>query len=163
MIDCLRCSRNPQTHHHALILLNYAARKYPVSLSVPRREKRFQTLLLLCVFYLKDQVLHGVMSLFTFMGNSILRQDDSYSTQLIQQTVTTIIPTLATERSARKFSKSLVSAGIFRVFTSAVQDIPIHRRLPVFISLVETLDPKETMWQVCVIIIDNALTRDKKR
>ncbi len=103
------------------------------------------------------------MSLFTFMGNSILRQDDSYSTQLIQQTVTTIIPTLATERSARKFSKSLVSAGIFRVFTSAVQDIPIHRRLPVFISLVETLDPKETMWQVCVIIIDNALTRDKKR
>ena len=31
VIDCLRCSRNPQTHHHALILLNYAAKLYPVS------------------------------------------------------------------------------------------------------------------------------------
>lgn len=97
------------------------------------------------------------------MGNSILRQDDSYSTQLIQQTVTTIIPTLANTKSVRQFSKNLVSAGIFRVFTSAVQDIPVHRRLPVFISLVETLDPADTMWQVCVIIVDNALTRNKKR
>lgn len=30
VIDCLRCSRNPQTHHHALILLNYAAKRFQV-------------------------------------------------------------------------------------------------------------------------------------
>ncbi|ODM95754.1 HEAT repeat-containing protein 1, partial [Orchesella cincta] len=141
VIDCLRCSRNPQTHHHALILLNYAS-------------KRFQ-----------EQVLHGVMSLFTFMGNSILRQDDTYSTQLIQQTVTTIIPALtkAGKGGHPQFSRTVVSGGIFRVFASALQDIPVHRRLPVFTSLVETLDPEECLWQVLIIIVDNALNRDRKR
>jgi U3 small nucleolar RNA-associated protein 10 len=103
------------------------------------------------------------MSLFTFMGNSILRQDDSYSTQLIQQTVTTVIPTFVNTSTVRQYSKTRVSAGIYFAFTSAVQDIPVHRRLPVFTSLVETLDPAESMWQLCVIIIDKALSRDKKR
>lgn len=105
------------------------------------------------------------MSLFTFMGNSILRQDDTYSTQLIQQTVTTIIPALtkAGKGGNPQFSRIVVSAGVFRVFASALQDIPVHRRLPVFTSLVETLDPVECLWQVLIIIIDNALNRDRKR
>ncbi|CAG7837073.1 unnamed protein product [Allacma fusca] len=139
VIDCLRCSRNPQTHHHALILLNYAAKRFP------------------------EQVLHGVMSLFTFMGSSILRQDDAYSTQLIQQTVVSIIPTLAKSAGAQQFQRSLVSAGIYRVFTSAVQDIPVHRRVPIFKSLVEVMDPVESMWQVCFIIVDEALMGANKR
>ncbi|CAL8131520.1 unnamed protein product [Orchesella dallaii] len=141
VIRCLQCSRNPQTHHHALILLNYAS-------------KRFH-----------EQVLHGVMDLFIYMGDSILRQDDTYSTQLIQQTVTTIIPALtkAGKGSNPQFSRTVVSSGIFRVFASALQDIPVHRRLPVFSSLVETLDPEECLWQVLIIIVDNALNRDRKR
>jgi U3 small nucleolar RNA-associated protein 10 len=103
-----------------------------------------------------------MMSLFTFMGNSILRQDDSYSTQLIQQTVINIIPALA--KTNREEVHTLeVSAGIFRVFTSAVKDIPVHRRLPVFTSLVQTLDPAKSMWQLCIILVDNALQRDRKR
>ena len=102
------------------------------------------------------------MSLFTFMGNSILRQDDSYSTQLIQQTVTTIIPTFVA-KTASEFSMTRVSGGIYFAFSSAVQDIPVHRRLPVFTSLVETLGPADSMWQLCIIIIDKALARDKKR
>lgn len=97
------------------------------------------------------------------MGNSILRQDDTYSTQLIQQTVTTIIPTFVNTNVVRKYSVSRVSAGIYFAFASAVQDIPVHRRLPVFSSLVETLQPNESLWQLCVIIIDKALMRDKKR
>jgi len=99
------------------------------------------------------------------MGNSILRQDDTYSTQLIQQTVMTIIPTLAnsSRRCMPSYSPGLVSASIFRVFASAVQDIPAHRRLPVFTSLVETLVPEQSLWQVCIIIVDNALNRDRKR
>jgi U3 small nucleolar RNA-associated protein 10 len=102
------------------------------------------------------------MSLFTFMGNSVLRQDDAYSTQLIQQTVINIIPSLAKSNKGSAHRLNL-SAGIFRVFTSAVQDIPAHRRLPVFTSLANTLEPEFTMWQLCVILVDNALQRDRKR
>lgn len=106
--------------------------------------------------------MHGIMSLFTFMGNSILRQDDAYSTQLIQQTVMNIIPALAKTNQGDAHLLN-VSAGIYRVFTSAVQDIPVHRRLPVFTSLVQTLNPGKTMWQLCIILVDNALQRDRKR
>lgn len=113
-------------------------------------------------YHFQEQVLHGIMSLFTFMGNSILRQDDSYSTQLIQQTVVNIIPSLA-KTSRGKIHSLTLSAGIFRVFTSAVQDIPVHRRLPVFASLVQTLDPQSSLWQLCIILVDNALQRDRKR
>ncbi len=97
------------------------------------------------------------------MGNSILRQDDTYSTQLIQQTVTTIVPALTKTARGNEIGRMVVSGGIFRVFTSALQDIPVHRRLPVLTSLVETLNPEECLWQLLIIIIDNALNRDRKR
>lgn len=44
--------------------------------------------------YFQEKVLHNVMSIFTFMGVKILRQDDSYSFQIIQQTVEAVIPEL---------------------------------------------------------------------
>ena len=38
--------------------------------------------------------MHNIMSIFTFMGASIMRQDDSYSFQVISRTVETVIPAL---------------------------------------------------------------------
>jgi U3 small nucleolar RNA-associated protein 10 len=38
--------------------------------------------------------LHNVLAIFTFMGSSILRQDDAYSFQVISKIVDTIIPIL---------------------------------------------------------------------
>ena len=42
----------------------------------------------------QEQVLHNIMAIFTFMGSSILRQDDAYSYQIISKIVDTIIPIL---------------------------------------------------------------------
>jgi len=39
-------------------------------------------------------VLHNVMSIFTFMGASVVRQDDSYSFEVITKTLDTVIPAL---------------------------------------------------------------------
>lgn len=38
--------------------------------------------------------MHNVLAIFTFMGSSILRQDDAYSFQVISKIVDTIIPIL---------------------------------------------------------------------
>jgi U3 small nucleolar RNA-associated protein 10 len=99
------------------------------------------------------------------MGNHMIRQDDTYSTQLIQQTVFTIIPSLVSAGKGKlsEVSRLVVAAGIFRVFASAVQDIPVHRRLPIFTSLVETLQPEFSLWLFCIIIVDSALQRDRKK
>ena len=45
-------------------------------------------------FSTQEQVLHNIMAIFTFMGSSILRQDDAYSFQVISKIVDTIIPIL---------------------------------------------------------------------
>ena len=39
-------------------------------------------------------VLHNVMPIFTFMGDHMLRRDDSYSLHVIQQTVDSIVPVI---------------------------------------------------------------------
>lgn len=43
-------------------------------------------------------MLHNIMAIFTFMGSSILRQDDAYSFQVISKIVDTIIPILVKVR-----------------------------------------------------------------
>ena len=45
-------------------------------------------------FSFQEKVLHNIMSIFTFMGMSVLRQDDTYSFQIIKRTVESIIPAL---------------------------------------------------------------------
>lgn len=48
VVQCIRGTQNPQTHHHALQLLSHSARMLP------------------------DQVLHNMMDIFTFMGSSVV-------------------------------------------------------------------------------------------
>lgn len=46
-----------------------------------------------CVSF-QDKVLHNIMSIFTFMGASVMRLDDTYSFQVINKTVKMVIPAL---------------------------------------------------------------------
>ena len=70
VVQCIRASQNPQTHHHALLVLTHLADIVP------------------------DQVLHNIMAIFTFMGSLVLRQDDAYSFQVTSKILETIIPVL---------------------------------------------------------------------
>ncbi|XP_076359136.1 HEAT repeat-containing protein 1-like [Tachypleus tridentatus] len=70
IVQVIRVSENPQTQNQALLLLNLIA----------------------CRF--SEHVLHNIIAIFTFMGASLVRQDNSYSFQVISQTIETIIPAL---------------------------------------------------------------------
>nr|XP_036863197.1 HEAT repeat-containing protein 1 isoform X4 [Manis javanica] len=70
IVQCIRVSEMPQTHHHALLLLGTVAGIFP------------------------DKVLHNIMSIFTFMGANVMRLDDTYSFQVINKTVKMVIPAL---------------------------------------------------------------------
>lgn len=61
LIACVRTSTNPQVHNRALLLLAALAQVVP------------------------DLILNHVMPIFTFMGASVLRQDDEYSAHVIEQ------------------------------------------------------------------------------
>ena len=54
-------------------------------------------MVVLCFVFIllfQEKVLHNVMSIFTFMGASAVRQDDSYSFEVISKTLDTVIPAL---------------------------------------------------------------------
>lgn len=132
LVKCLRVSHSAQAQQLVLGLLNRAARHFP------------------------EEVLHNVTSVFTFMGASLLRQDDNYSFQAVMQTVETVVPALlqacAGEEKASSESAEGVSslesavASVTRVFVGAFPDIPEHRRLPLFAKLATTLGAAHHLW-----------------
>lgn len=132
LVKCLRVSQSAQAQQLVLGLLNLAAREYP------------------------EEVLHNVTSVFTFMGASLLRQDDNYSFQAVMQTVETVVPALlqacaGDDRKAAESTQGVSSlesavASVTRVFVGAFPDIPEHRRLPLFAKLAATLGATDHLW-----------------
>ncbi|KAI9138419.1 hypothetical protein BKA69DRAFT_774326 [Paraphysoderma sedebokerense] len=112
LVQCMRSTDNPQTHNAALLLLSTIASVYP------------------------EKVLYNIMPIFTFMGTSILRQDDSYTFKVIERTIQNIIPALVSSQDVTNIEGYL---PVVRVFVDAFHHIPVHRRSRLFTVLVQTL------------------------
>uniref|UniRef100_A0A8P4KTT5 HEAT repeat-containing protein 1 n=1 Tax=Dicentrarchus labrax TaxID=13489 RepID=A0A8P4KTT5_DICLA len=129
VVQCIRASDMPQTHHHALLLLGTAATIFP------------------------EKVLHNIMPIFTFMGANIMRLDDAYSFRVIDKTVQMVIPALI--KLSVDGSSSQVDAVVTRivhVFADALPHVPDHRRLPILAQLVTTLGPARFLWVLMLLL-----------
>ncbi|XP_061886702.1 HEAT repeat-containing protein 1 isoform X2 [Entelurus aequoreus] len=139
VVQCVRVSDVPQTHHHALLLLGAIANIFP------------------------EKVLHNIMSIFTFMGSNIMRLDDSYSFRVIDKTVEMVIPALI-QASGLSGDSSLahmdaVVTRIVHVFADALPHVPEHRRLPVLSKLVTTLGPDRFLWVLMLLLFKLHVTQ----
>ncbi|CAB3248200.1 unnamed protein product [Arctia plantaginis] len=137
IVQCIRGTQNPQTHHHALILLSHAA------------------------FMLPEQVLHHTMEIFTFMGSSVLRHDDAYSFQIITKIIETLVPILVKlEKDIDEYSEKELQqlqgrvVPVLRIFADVVLHVPEHRRLPLFKKLIETLGPSQFLWVFLALLLE---------
>ncbi|XP_060070386.1 HEAT repeat-containing protein 1-like [Ylistrum balloti] len=142
IVQTIRTSSNPQTHNQALLVLTTAARLYP------------------------EHLLHNVMSVFTFMGANILRQDDSYSIQIIGRILETVIPALITACEQRTKVPQGVSnkvedviTMVIRVFVDAYPHIPDHRRLMLFTKLVQIVGEDNYLWRTLLLLVAHLVTR----
>ncbi|KAI9026268.1 armadillo-type protein [Hyaloraphidium curvatum] len=118
VVQCLRSSDNPQTHSEVLMLLTTIAKTHA------------------------ELVVHNIMPVFTFLGTNMLRQDDNYSFFVIRETIATLVPRLVEVEGDVSHSEAVSRAKpIVQVFVDALQHIPAHRRLDLFVNLVEALDP----------------------
>ncbi|XP_063234714.1 HEAT repeat-containing protein 1 isoform X2 [Bacillus rossius redtenbacheri] len=134
VIRCVRSTQNPQTQHHALLLLSHLAEVLP------------------------EQVLHNMMSIFTFIGYSVLRLDDAYSFQIITKILDSVIPILI---KADDGGRPGSVVGVLRVFADALLDVPAHRRMPVYQKLLCTVDPRWSLWQfLCLVLESHVLKGD---
>lgn len=111
IIKCIRTSRNPQTHHHALLVLVEFLRNVEI-----------------------HRALFSIMPIFTFMGSTMVRQDDAYSIQIISKTLETVVPVINVKDDATH------ACDLLRTFIISLPHIPEHRRMPLFIKLLQLLD-----------------------
>ncbi|KAI5141084.1 Heat Repeat-Containing Protein 1 [Manis pentadactyla] len=138
IVQCIRVSEMPQTHHHALLLLGTVAGIFP------------------------DKVLHNIMSIFTFMGANVMRLDDTYSFQVINKTVKMVIPALIhSDGDTVEVTRNVeeVAMKIIGVFVDALPHVPEHRRLPVLVQLVDTLGAERFLWVLLILLFEQYVTK----
>ncbi|XP_069340669.1 HEAT repeat-containing protein 1 [Eulemur rufifrons] len=139
IVQCIRLSEMPQTHHHALLLLGTVAGIFP------------------------DKVLHNIMSIFTFMGANVMRLDDAYSFQVINKTVKMVIPALIQSDSgdSREVTRNIeeIVVKIIHVFVDALPHVPEHRRLPILVQLIDTLGAEKFLWVLLVLLFEQYVTK----
>ncbi|XP_050423099.1 HEAT repeat-containing protein 1 [Adelges cooleyi] len=121
IVSTMRLSPNQQTQHHALILLSNCAQMVP------------------------DQIILHVMTIFTFMGSSVMRQDDEYTFKITCQVLNTVIPILLKEGQS-------VTRKALSVFARSVLDIPEHRRATLLKFLVQALNTNNYLWELIVLV-----------
>ncbi|XP_015119212.1 HEAT repeat-containing protein 1 [Diachasma alloeum] len=135
--QCIRTSHNPQTHHHALLVLVELFKVANI-----------------------DIALHNIMPIFTFMGSSVLRQDDAYSIQIISKTIETIVPII------NAADDETHACEILRIFIVSLADIPEHRRIPLFVKLLQLLENHLHLFYLltfeCHVLAQNNILQDKK-
>ncbi|XP_035910706.1 HEAT repeat-containing protein 1 [Anopheles stephensi] len=143
IVHCIRGTQNPQTHHHALLLLAHVAR------------------------YVPDQVLHNMMEIFTFVGSSIVRQDDAYSFQIIAKIIETIIPTIAlggaAAGSATNHNALQQVIPILKIFSDIILDVPEHRRILLYVKLLQTLGAEQYLWVFLGVLIESDVMKGGQR
>ncbi|KAI0389253.1 armadillo-type protein [Xylariaceae sp. FL0594] len=115
LVNCIQKSSSPAVQSTALLLVASLAKVAP------------------------DLVLNSVMPIFTQMGTSVLRQSDDYSAHVINQTVKEVVPPLIQSLRKGKVSPLAGTSELLLSFVTAYEHIPSHRRLGLFVSLVETL------------------------
>ena len=130
LVDCVQKTASPQVQNAALLLIASLADTAP------------------------ELVLHSVMPIFTFMGSSVLRQNDEYSAHVISQTIREVIPPLILSLRNEKGSPVTGAAELLLSFVAAYEHVPPHRRKGLFISLVQTLGADEFLFALLAMLVD---------
>ena len=132
VVQCIRGTQNPQTHHHALQLLIHTAAMIP------------------------ELVLHNMIDIFTFVGSSIVRRDDAYTYQIISNIIKSIIPTLIQSNELKDLDAQHETViPVLRVFADIVLDVPEHRRLRLYEDFLNTLDPTKYLWMFLAVLFES--------
>ncbi|KAF2650637.1 U3 small nucleolar RNA-associated protein 10 [Lophiostoma macrostomum CBS 122681] len=130
LIDCIRHSSSPQVQNSALLLIASLASWVP------------------------ELVLHNLMPIFTFIGSTLLRQNDEYSAHVVDQTISKVVPQLAASLRAKHRDFLVGVADLLLSFTAAFEHIPNHRRHRLFFELAQTLGPEDSLSAITALLAD---------
>ena len=141
----VQCIRSPtatrQSNRNALHIVNVAAEVAPKA------------------------VLPNVISIFTFVGEHLLRRDDGFSLQILEQTLDAVVPVLVADDDnapamemdqgdAISLRVNENVAHAMRVFVEALPYIPAHRKKTIFTHLMTRLENQNAIWCLVVIALE---------
>lgn len=115
LVAAIRASSSPQMQNKLLLVIGVLASISP------------------------ETILHSVMPIFTFMGAHTIRQDDEFSTLVVERTISTVVPALL--KSAKGENKSDEIEFLLMSFATAFPHVPKHRRVRLYSTLVQELGP----------------------
>ncbi|KOG98502.1 snoRNA-binding rRNA-processing protein UTP10 [Saccharomyces eubayanus] len=114
LVSAIRNSASPQVQNKLLLVIGSLATLSP------------------------EVILHSVMPIFTFMGAHSIRQDDEFTTKVVERTILTVVPALIKNS---KDNEKEETEFLLLSFTTALQHVPRHRRVKLFSTLIRTLSP----------------------
>ncbi|CEP60054.1 snoRNA-binding rRNA-processing protein UTP10 LALA0_S01e01948g [Lachancea lanzarotensis] len=88
-------------------------------------------------------VLHSVMPIFIFMGAKTIRQDDEYSSYVVERTIQLVVPALLQSKSGSNKAEEIEFLLIS--FATAFSHVPRHRRVKLFTTFVKTLGATDAL------------------
>ncbi|RMZ68626.1 hypothetical protein GMOD_00008352 [Pyrenophora seminiperda CCB06] len=139
LIDCIRHSSSPQVQNSALLLISNLASWVP------------------------DLILHNLMPIFTFIGSTLLRQHDDYSAQVVDKTISRVVPQLAASLRSKHRDFIAGVSDLLLSFTAAFEHIPLHRRMKLFAELARTLGPEDSLPAIVALLADRYHSKEQRR
>ncbi|RKF61732.1 U3 small nucleolar RNA-associated protein 10 [Erysiphe neolycopersici] len=130
LIDCVQKTSSPQVQNLALLIISSLAHHVP------------------------KLILHSVMPIFTFMGSSILQQNDEYSLHVINQTIAGVIPPLIDSLRQNKKNPLTGASELLLSFVAAYEHVPAHRRIGLYISLIQALGPQDFLFALLAMLVE---------
>ncbi|GJC90497.1 U3 small nucleolar RNA-associated protein 10 [Colletotrichum liriopes] len=130
LVNCIQKSSSPIVQNSALLLIASLATAAP------------------------DLVLHSVMPIFTFMGASVLRQNDDHSAHVVNQTIKEVVPPLMASLKKGKRNPVAGATELLASFVTAYEHIPAHRKQGLFVALINTLGPDEFLYALLAMLVD---------
>ncbi|KAE8840897.1 hypothetical protein PTNB85_04296 [Pyrenophora teres f. teres] len=139
LIDCIRHSSSPQVQNSALLLISNLASWVP------------------------DLILHNLMPIFTFIGSTLLRQHDDYSAQVVDKTISRVVPQLAASLRSKHRDFIAGVSDLLLSFTAAFEHIPLHRRMKLFAELARTLGPEDSLPAIVALLAERYHSKEQRR
>lgn len=130
LMRCIKDSSSPSVQNSALLLVSALATHAP------------------------HLVLHSIVSIFSCVGSSVLRQSDDFSAHVVSQTIKSVVPPML--RWLRKERRNALQGTLEFLgnFVDEYQHIPLHRRWAIFNSLIFNLGPDEYAYVVIAMLVD---------
>ncbi|KAL6926374.1 hypothetical protein ACO0SA_003334 [Hanseniaspora valbyensis] len=117
LVSAIRSSPSPQVQNKLLMVISALASLSP------------------------EIILHSVMPIFTFMGSHSIKQDDEFTTNVVQNTIKAVIPALLNNSQNKQQEIEFLLSS----FVAAFNHVPKHRRVKLFTTLVQTLNAENSI------------------